>query len=68
MIPQGRIHWYWFALVLHRSVEDRNGGEGEFSIHGRVSLVSDPAQRAALFESAWAGRIIAVLPVYFTLF
>jgi hypothetical protein len=40
--------------ALHCSVENTDGGEGEFSIHGRASLVRDPALRTALFESARA--------------
>lgn len=40
--------------ALHCSVEDTSGGEGEFNIRGRATVVDDPATRAGLFEVARA--------------
>lgn len=38
--------------ALHCSVEDRNGGEGEFSIRGRATVIDDPTMQAMFFEAA----------------
>jgi hypothetical protein len=40
--------------ALHCSVEDADGGQGEFSLRGRADLIDDPTLRARLFESARA--------------
>jgi pyridoxamine 5'-phosphate oxidase-like protein len=40
--------------ALHCSVEDRNGGEGEFSIRGQAKVIDEPTIRTLLFEAARA--------------
>ncbi len=40
--------------ALHCSVEDRNGGEGEFYIRGQARVVDDAARRAEFFALARA--------------
>ncbi len=38
--------------AIHCSVEDDEGGQGEFMMRGTARLVDDPKRRAALFEAA----------------
>ncbi len=45
--------------ALHCSVEDNNGGQGEFSVSGRAYLTNDPAMRALAFQ---AGRALGHSP------
>ena len=40
--------------ALHCSVEDTDGGAGEFSLRGQAQIIDDPNARAALFEAAKA--------------
>ncbi len=40
--------------ALHCSVEDKSGGEGEFSLRGQAQIIDEPPVRAALFEAAKA--------------
>jgi hypothetical protein len=40
--------------ALHCSVEDINGGKGEFSIRGQARIIGDAPLRARLFEAARA--------------
>ena len=40
--------------ALHCSVEDTNGGEGEFGLRGQASFIDDATLRARLFEAARA--------------
>lgn len=39
--------------VLHSSVSDPNGSEGEFKLNGRAVLVEDPALRNGDYEAWW---------------
>lgn len=38
--------------TLHCAVEDSNGGQGEFYVRGKASLVQDPRLRAQAVEAA----------------
>jgi hypothetical protein len=40
--------------ALHCSVEDADGGEGEFSLRGQAEHIDDPTLRAGLFDAARA--------------
>ena len=40
--------------ALDCSVEDTDGGEGEFNLKGQAEIIDDPVVRAALFEAAKA--------------
>jgi hypothetical protein len=40
--------------ALHCSVEDSDGGEGEFSLWGRAQIIDDPSLRSELFAAARA--------------
>ena len=40
--------------ALHCAVEDRDGGEGEFSVRGKAHVIDEPALRDQLFKNARA--------------
>jgi len=52
--PKGHDLRHDGRYALHCSVEDRSGGEGEFSIRGQAEVIDDPTMRAVLFEAARA--------------
>lgn len=42
--------------ALHCTVEDRNGGQGEFQIRGRAQVIDAPTTLATLFKAAGVKR------------
>ena len=40
--------------ALHCSVEDTNGGKGEFGLRGQAEIIDDPTVRSTLFKAAKA--------------
>jgi hypothetical protein len=50
--PKGKDLQRDARYTLHCSVEDANGGEGEFYVRGRASLTGDPLMRAQAVQAS----------------
>ncbi len=50
--PKGKDLQRDGRYTLHCGVEDSNGGNGEFYVRGRATLVTDPAIRAQAVQAA----------------